>query len=530
MAVCFACVVGSVSAGEAPQPSLVPLPVRVEFQRGSFTLDASARIVAEGEAKPAAALLAAWLSGDTGIAPAVAEPGSRGGAGHSIMLRIAATLPPEAYSLRVTPEGIEIEAATHAGLVYGCQTLRQLLRRQRDAWTAPAVTIADRPRLRWRGLMLDCSRTFIGLPYLRRTVDLLSFYKLNVLHLHLTDDQGWRMEIKSHPKLTDVGAHFASRFAGETGGYYTQQELRELVRHAAERGVTIVPEIEMPGHATAALAAYPEFSCTGGPFEIFPFFQGPGVTEDVFCPGNEHTFELLADVLKEVAAVFPGTYVHVGGDECPTTRWRACPRCRARMRAEGLRDVAALQNYFVRRAVAMVESSGKKVIGWDEIAQADMSAGAAVMFWRGLDGVSALARAGHDVVLSPTEYCYLDYRQSSLPQEQGEGGRPVPLDKVYSFDPVPESLDAAAAAHILGIQGNLWTHYARSEEAMDRQIYPRLLALAEAGWTPQAARQWQDFSERLRAQCGRLRNAGVRLGLNFQPDAAVWAEPASGKH
>jgi hexosaminidase len=357
----------------------------------------------------------------------------------------------------------------------------------------------------------------------------MSYYKLNVLQLHLTDDQGWRIEIKKHPRLTSIGSQFAARYKGERGGYYSQEEIRQLVRYAAERGVTIVPEIEMPGHALAALTAYPELSCTGGPFEIFPFFSGPNISEDVFCLGNEGTFRLLQDVLEEVAGMFPGQYVHVGGDECPKSRWRSCPKCQARIRAEGLRDESGLQGYLIGRMKRFLDAKHKKIIGWDEIAEGGEAPGAAVMMWRGVDAVPALAKTGHDVVLSPTSHCYLDYKQSDIPQEQGEGSASVPLDKVYSFDPLPTALGKDVSAHVLGAQGAMWTHYARTEDAIDRQLFPRLVALAEVFWTPQELRRWPDFRDRLQVHCRRLAKMDVKLGLNFRPDPGSWAEPAKSK-
>ncbi len=445
-------------------------------------------------------------------------------ASNVIALRIRSM--PAAYKLQVLQDRIEIASSANDGLIQGVQTLRQLLANTRRVWTMPQIVIEDSPRLAWRGLMLDCSRTFLSLSYLKRTIDRMSFYKLNVLQLHLTDDQGWRIEIKAHPKLTSVGSRFASRFAGERGGYYSQDEIRDLVRYAAERGVTIVPEIEMPGHALAALAAYPELSCTGGPFEIFPFFSGPNIVEDVFCLGNESTFHLLEDVLEEVSALFPGRYIHLGGDECPKTRWKTCPKCQARVRTEGLRDESDLQGYLIGRMGRFLDARHKQVIGWDEVAEGGAAPGATVMIWRGLDAVPALAKAGHDVVLSPTTNCYLDYRQSDLPQEQGEGSKPVPLDKVYSFDPLPNGIGDDVRIHVLGAQAAMWTHYARTDDAVDRQIYPRLVALAEAFWTPRELRHWPEFQQRLEVHCRRLANMGVSLGINFRTDPGVWAAPA----
>ena len=390
----------------------------------------------------------------------------------------------------------------------------------------PVVEIDDLPRFSWRGLMLDCSRTFLDIRYLRRTIDLLSYHKLNVLHLHLTDDQGWRIEIRGHPELTTIGSQFGAQYVGERGGFYSQADIRQLVAYAAERGVAVLPEIEMPGHSTAALAAYPELSCTGGPFEIFPFFKGPGIQKDVFCVGNERTFQVLQDVLAEVSELFPGRYVHIGGDECPKDRWRACPKCQARMRSEKLTTEEELQSYFVRRIARFLKSKNKELLGWDEILEGGLHNTATVMLWRGAEAAAAVARGGHDLILTPATHCYLDYRQSDLPQERGEGATPIPLDKVYSFEPLPAGLAGEDAKHILGAQGNMWTHYAKTEEEINRQIFPRLAALAEVTWSPAPSRQWSDFSRRLRAHCRRLSTMGVKMGINLQPDPAVWAEPA----
>jgi hexosaminidase len=373
--------------------------------------------------------------------------------------------------------------------------------------------------------MLDVARHFFSVRDVTRYIDLLAYYKINRLHLHLTDDQGWRIEIRKHPKLTTVGSRFAPHYAGERNGYYSQAEIRELVRFAADRGVTLVPEIEMPGHCTAALAAYPELSCAGGPFEVFPFFQGPNVTKDVFCAGNEGTFQLLEDVLTEVSELFPGRFIHIGGDECPKDRWKACPKCQARMRAEGLADESALQSYFVRRIAKFLGTRKKSVLGWDEILEGGLAPDAAVMFWRGLESAAAVAKAGHDMVLSPTSSCYLDYRQSDLPQERAEGSV-LPVDQVYSFDPLPAAFERELGGHVLGAQANMWTHYARSQDEIDRQMFPRLAALAEDVWTPQNMRQWADFRERLRVHCARLDKLGVKMGINFSKDPAVWADPA----
>jgi len=521
--VAAALVSGGVAAPAAGRIDVIPRPASCRIGEGRFTITPGTAIAAGPRTGQAASLLAGWLSTDTGLRLPVERMAAPPGKRNTIVLEMDSRndANAEAYSIRVEANRVQIQAAGQSGLVYGCQTLRQLMTRTHDrGWALPFADIKDWPRLSWRGLMLDCSRTFLTPAYLRRTIELMSFYKLNVLHLHLTDDQGWRIQIDGYPELTTIGSRFAPRYTGERGGYYSKQEMRDLIRFGSERGVTLLPEIEMPGHATAALAAYPELSCTGGPFEIFPFFKGPNVQKDVFCAGNERTFQVLEGVLSEISELFPGQYVHIGGDECPKDRWKACPKCQARMRAERLPDENALQAYFVGRIARFLESRHKRVIGWDEIAEGGAPRSAAVMFWRGTDGVVPLAKAGHDVVLSPTRYCYLDYRQSNVAQERGEGAAPVTLEQVYSFNPVPESFGQEVSQHVLGAQANMWTHYARTEEEIDKQIFPRLTALAEVVWTPQALRTWDDFKQRAEVHRQRLEKMGVKLGLNLQPQAA----------
>ena len=372
-------------------------------------------------------------------------------------------------------------------MFYAVQTLRQLL------WNPdlspknalPCLTVIDKPRFGWRGLMLDCSRTFLPIEYLRKYIDLLALYKMNVLHLHLTDDQGWRMPIPKYPKLTTVGGRFADRYTNERNGFYTKKQLRDLIKYAAARNITIVPEIEMPGHCTAALAAYPELSCSGGPFEIRPFFDTPGINADVFCPGNEATFTFLENVLKETIAVFPSEFIHIGGDEVPKTRWKECPKCQARMKAEGLKTEEELQSYFVKRIERFLVSKHRRLLGWDEIMEGGLAPQATVMSWRGVEPGMKAIKAGHEVVFAPTTYCYLDYASNN----------PM-LRKTYSYDPLPSEL-AQDATKVLGIQGCMWTHIARTDESIDRQIFPRLAALAEVAWTPPYMRDYNLFLQRM---------------------------------
>lgn len=500
------------NASRAPgTAALVPHPATLRMNDGRFLLTAQTRILAAKEAARAGSLLAGWLAADTGIAPALSDSAQ---GDDSIVLRIApeGAQNREGYSLRITPRQVRIEAASHDGIIYGCQTLRQLLTHgAKEGWMAPLVEIEDKPRFAWRGLMLDCSRTFLSTSYLKRYIDLLSYHKLNILHLHLTDDEGWRVEVKGYPQLTAIGSR--SAWGGGPGGYYSQDEIRDLVRYAADRGVTLVPEIDVPSHSKAALNAYPELACTGP------------TPKDVFCAGNDHTFELIEGVLAEVCDLFPSAYIHVGGDERRKGRWEACARCQARIRAEGLKSEAELQSYFMRRIARFLEARGRKAVGWDEMIEGGLPPNATVMFWRGLKEVASVTAAGHDVVLSPWDYCYLDHKQSDLPQEAGQGKIPMLIDEVYGFDPLPADF-GQGGEHVLGAQANMWTHIARTEDEIDKQIFPRLAALAEVTWTAQALRDWDGFRERLRVHCRRLDRMGVKFGINFRPDPSVWADPA----
>jgi len=367
-----------------------------------------------------------------------------------------------------------------AGLVYGSQTVRQLLASR----PIPLLRLVDRPRFPWRGLMLDEARHFFGKEFIKQLIDLLVLHKLNIFHWHLCDDQGWRIEIKSRPRLTEVGA-WREANGRRYGGFYTQADIREIVTYAQNRFVTVVPEIEMPGHTTAALAAYPELSCTGGPFAAA---TGWGIFHDVLCAGNDATFAFLEKVLGEVLELFPSKFIHIGGDECPKTRWKTCPRCQRRIRDERLNDEHELQSYFIRRIEKFLNANGRRLIGWDEILEGGLAPNATVMSWRGMSGAVAAARAGHDVVASPTSHCYLDYSYER-----------TSVEKAYSFNPIPAELTDEQHKHILGVQGNMWTELTPTVADVERQIWPRLCALAEVAWSPAGQRDFADFSARLTA-------------------------------
>ncbi len=416
----------------------------------------------------------------------------------------------EHYELEVTADRVVLRAPTAEGLFRGVQTLRQLLPWRPEAEAdappekecfIPAVRIQDEPRYPWRGMHLDVCRHFMPVEFIKRYIDLLALHKFNTFHWHLTEDQGWRIEIKKYPKLTQVGA-WRSEGDERYGGFYTQDEIRDIVAYAAERYINIVPEIEMPGHSLAALAAYPELSCTGGPFEVATKW---GIYDDVYCAGNDKTFEFLKNVLDEVLALFPSETIHVGGDECPKTRWNVCPKCQQRKKQEGLADEEELQSYFMKRIARYLESKGRRLIGWDEILQGGLAPGATVMSWRGMSGGIKAAQSGHDVVMTPTTYCYFDYRQSDKADEPGsEHGPVLTLKTVYEFEPTPPELSPQDAKHVLGAQGNVWTEHMEDPQRVEYMTVPRMCALAEVTWSPRENRNWDDFLVRLKKHLSRL--------------------------
>ncbi len=416
----------------------------------------------------------------------------------------------EAYRLRVTRDSLVLEASDAAGLFYGQQTLKQLVR---EDGRVPSVYVEDAPRFAWRGFMMDVSRHFYDTAFLKKQIDALAALKMNRLHLHLTDAAGWRMEIKAYPRLTGFAAWrqgdlwkdwwFGSRQYAEEGtpgvygGYYTQQQLRELVAYAAERHVQIIPEIEMPGHSEEVLAAYPELSCAGD-----------GHPHADFCPGREETFVFLQTVLDEVMDVFPSEYIHIGGDEAGKQAWKTCPLCQARMKAEGLKDVNELQSYLIRRMGDYLASKGRRLVGWDEILQGGLAQGATVMSWRGVEGAIEAVRAGEQAILTPGSHCYFDMYQDAphtLPEAMGGY---LPLEKVYAFEPVPDTLTREQAQRILGVQANLWCEYVPTPEHAEMMIYPRLFALAEVAWTQPEQKNWTDFRRRALAWCEAFQQAG----------------------
>ncbi|MEN6370496.1 MAG: beta-N-acetylhexosaminidase [Armatimonadota bacterium] len=487
--------------------TVIPKPLRIETCEGTFVISPGTSIAVDSsfeEAGWVGKYLAEVLSAPTGFNIGTIEAAET----DYIILTTSdadAALGAEGYELTVNRNSVTVRAYGPAGLFYGVQTIRQLLPAavenrkltENIQWTIPCLRIVDKPRYSWRGLMLDVCRHFMPVESVKRFIDLMAMFKLNTFHWHLTEDQGWRIEIKKYPRLTETGA-WRIEDGNRYGGFYTQDEVREVVQYAAERFITVVPEIELPGHAMAALTAYPEYSCTGGPFSVPATW---GVFQDVYCAGNDATFSFLEDILGEVLELFPSKFFHIGGDECPKDRWKVCPKCQERIKAEGLADEHELQSYFIRRIEKFLNSRGKRLIGWDEILEGGLAPNATVMSWRGVDGGIAAAKQGHDVVMSPTSHCYFDYPYDS-----------TPTGKVYSYEPVPEGLTEDEAAHILGAQANIWTEYIPDESRVDYMTFPRALALSEVVWTPAELRDWNSFEQRLSEHLKRL----DILGVNYQ--------------
>ena len=509
--------------------AVIPVPAKLELSAGEFRLDAKTRILADAQARPAAERLAARLRAATGFKFKIKADSTKAG-DDDIRLVTDGTGNPESYSLSVTPQGAVIHAPAAAGVFYGTETLLQLLPPDVFAtnpvagavWTIPAVEIADVPCYPWRGFMLDVSRHFFTKAEVEQVLDLIALYKLNTFHWHLVDDQGWRIQIKKYPKLTAVGAWRAAigfglnpqdatayDRSGRYGGFYTQGEIREVVAYAAARHITVVPEIEMPGHSSAALTAYPQFGCPGVDFAVPT--KG-GVFTGVYCAGNDATFDFINDVLSEVTPLFPGKYIHIGGDEVVKSNWQHCAKCQLRMKDEGLKNEKELQSYFIRRVEKLVNAHGKNLIGWSEIREGGLAPSAALMDWIG-GGVES-ARSGHDVVMTPTKYCYFDHYQSTnhTLEPLAIGGF-LPLKRVYEFEPMPARLAPELQSHILGGQANLWTEYIPSLARVEYMMFPRLCALAEADWSPAAARDWDGFADRLGVNEKRL----ATMGVNYRP-------------
>jgi len=519
--------------GSGPAIHIIPRPLSMELLKGSFRITPETRLVVTGpnaHLRFTAEYLRDAITAAMGFPLRLVNRGVLPKKNY-ILLTVVANdeLGAEGYVLRSIPEGVTIEAGGGAGVFYAAQTLLQLFppevygraKARGAAWTLPCVLIKDRPRYGWRGMMLDVSRHFFPKAFVKKFIDGLAMHKLNTFHWHLCDDQGWRVEIKKFPKLTQVSAWRTDREdmnwsvrpeqkPGEPatyGGFYTQDDIREIVAYAAARSITVVPEIEMPAHATAVISAYPEFSCTGGPFTVPTGGLWP--IKDIYCAGNDQVFSFLEEVLTEVSELFPGKFVHIGGDEADKTEWKRCPKCQARIKAEQLKDEGELQSYFVKRIERFLASRNKRLIGWDEILEGGLPPAATVMSWRGIVGGIEAAKSGHDVVMSPSSNCYFDYYQGDWRTEPVAIGAYLPIKTVYAYEPTPDTLTEAEARHVLGTQANLWAEFIPDPAKSEYMTYPRIAAIAEAGWTAKPLRDWTDFAERLETQMARYAHRGI---------------------
>lgn len=543
-----------VALAQSQVPAIIPQPVDVQMAAGNFLLSKSTVISYNNAGASAVAnMLVEKLSKPTGFSLKT-QQGAKG----AIRLHLNTTkddqIGAEGYTLEVSPKNVVITANQPAGLFYGMQTLLQLLPKEiesntmvRGNWSIPAVKITDYPRFGWRGLMLDVSRNFFTKQEVKAYIDRMARYKFNTFHWHLTDDNGWRIEIKSLPKLTEVGAwrverhgHFGIRPApkpGEkatVGGFYTQDDIREIIRYAAERHVTVVPEIDVPGHSMAAIAAYPELSCTQNPNTYvdpgtaFSEWYGNGtfkmLVDNTLNPSDEKVYEFLDKVFTEIAALFPNPYIHVGGDECYKGYWKADPGCQALMKKLKTRHVEDLQGYFMGRVEEILQAKGKKLLGWDEILEGGISPGATVMSWRGIQGGIEAASLGHDVVMAPTTFAYLDYTQGDRTIDPPIYAS-LRCKKSYSFDPVPDGVDAK---YILGGQGNLWTEQIPTLRHAMYMAYPRAWALSEVYWSPKASKNWENFTRRMEAHFNRSDVAEMNYSRAVY-DAIIGAANKDGK-
>jgi hexosaminidase len=492
---------------------IIPKPASLVAKPGSFTLsNKTVMVVSDQEDRKAADFLNDYLQQFYGFKLPV---GKRAGKSYiRLNTRKGNAAAKDAYTLAVTPEGITIQGESYPGTFYGIQSLIQLLpvpespsQQFNSGLPIPLVNIQDAPRFTYRGMHLDVGRHFFPVSFIKKYLDYIALHKMNFFHWHLTEDQGWRIEIKKYPKLTQVGAFrngtIIGRYPGtgndkkHYGGFYSQNEVKEIVKYAADRHVTVVPEIEMPGHSSAALAAYPWLGCPGtGPYKVEETW---GIFDDVYCAGKDSTFTFLQDVLDEVMTLFPSKYIHVGGDESPKANWRKCPLCQKRIKDQGLKDEHELQSYFIQRMEKYLNSKGRTIIGWDEILEGGLAPNAVVMSWRGEEGGIEAAKQKHQVIMTPGPYVYLDHSQS-LNEDSVTIGGFTTVEKVYGYDPVPKELSAEQAKYIMGAQANVWTEYMGNSAKVEYQIFPRMSALSEVLWSPKETKDWNSFEKRLLTQ------------------------------
>ncbi|WP_266367682.1 beta-N-acetylhexosaminidase [Tellurirhabdus rosea] len=540
--------------GRAQTPdrySIIPKPAKLEAREGQFVVSNTTTVVvpfSNAAVKSIAETFTNQLNTTSGLQVSLRNVNKMALPGNIISFIPVPGLGEEAYRLDIKSNSITVESTSPKGFFYAVQSLMQLLpptifragpaasRATSATWAVPACRIEDQPRYSYRGLHLDVSRHFMPVSFIKKYIDLIALHKMNIFHWHLTDDQGWRIEIKKYPKLTQVGSkrrhtligHYyesdPQQFDGkEYGGYYTQDEIRDVVRYAQSRYVTIIPEIEMPGHALAALTAYPEYGCSGGPYEVTGKW---GVFNDIFCPYDK-TFEFLQNILTEVMALFPSQYIHIGGDEAPKDSWKKSGFAQDLIKRLKLKDEHELQSYFITRIDKWVTSKGRKIIGWDEILEGGLSPNATVMSWRGTQGGIAAAKQGHDAIMTPGAFLYLDKYQSDPEQEPTAIGGLLTTEQTYSYEPTPQDLPADVQKHIIGAQGNVWTEYIKTPEHVEYMVFPRAAALAEVVWSPREARNWPDFRQRVQLHLPRLAALNVNYSRSLF-DVLAETEAAAG--
>ena len=512
-------------------PGIIPLPVSMQISSGQFILTPETNIVypaGNEKIKKIAEYLNQLVLKSAGFQLTLSEAEKPVRNSIQLLTGEFPDIGKEGYILKSSRKGVQISANEPNGLFYGVITLWQLFPAGStgNSITIPAIQITDMPRFSWRGAHLDVGRHFFNMDFIKEYIDIIALHKMNVFHWHLTDDQGWRIEIKKYPLLTEIGAWRDETVIGHPwrdrdkgpvkydgiryGGFYTQNEIKEIVDYAADRYITVVPEIEMPGHAQAAIASYPELGCTGEKVKVRTIW---GISPYIYNV-DDNTFKFLEDVLSEVMDLFPSEYIHIGGDEALKDQWKASNKIQKQIKDLDLKDEHELQSYFVKRIEEFINSKGRKLIGWDEILEGGLAPNAAVMSWRGIQGGIEAARQGHDVVMTPATHCYLDYYQSeNTDKEPLAIGGYLPLDTVYNFEPVPSQFSADEAKHILGAQGNLWTEFIADTEYLEYMLLPRLTAIAELTWTPKEMKNLEDFKRRLETQVERYKI----MGWNFRP-------------
>ncbi len=526
--------------------SVIPMPAEVSVSEGAYSVAGKAFFL--DPRLDNASQDAIWRFKDAlEVATGRTSPLGKG----DIQFLMNPELAPEQYTVQVNKDGVVVEASALNGFVYACETLKQMLpaaiyggKKAKAHWVLPYVSIQDQPRFAYRGMHLDVSRHFWSVDEVKRYLDVMTVYKLNRLHWHLTDDQGWRAEIKAYPKLMEVSAwrngtvikkDWGSNDGIRYGGFYTQEEMKEVVAYAAARGITVIPEVDLPGHMVAALAAYPELGCTGGPYEVWTRW---GVAKDILCAGNDAVFTFLEDVFTELMDIFPSEYIHIGGDECfggdaepnRPDPWDVCPKCAARMKALGIKKGPQakhyLQNYVTGRVQAFLNAHGRKIIGWDEILQGDLAQGATVMSWRGVQGGIEAASRGFDAVMTPNGYCYFDFYQTQERDKEPFGiGGDLSLEKVYSYEPF-EGLAPEAEGHILGVQANLWTEYITTPEHLEYMLLPRMCALSEVQWCAADKKDYARFNASLDHTFEMLDAMGVNYSLDCRGLVGLDRQPA----